>query len=629
LSNLMRILLIGLNYLPESTSIGPYTADLAEYMQARGHRVRVVTGFPMAPQWRVWDGYRGRLFQRETINGVPVLRTWLYVPQHPRSALQRILFDISFALTAFVGGIFSGACDLVVVISPPLQLGLSGWLLGRLKHAPCFIHLQDLVPDAAIATGMLRENSVGALLARQIEKFVYAHARGVGVICDGFARNLIAKGVPPDKIAILPDYVDLDWMQPHARENGFRQQHAISPNQFVVLYSGSVALKQGLNTFVEAAAELRERSDILFLLIGEGPYLSELRARAKALALPNLRCLPLQPRAQLPQQLSAADALVITQKRTITDVVFPGKLLYYMAAARPILAAVSENSETGRFIRAQQVGVVIPPEDPRGLAQAIIELREQGSRGMGENGRRVAETQFDRRVVLRRFAEHLESLQKPIVINDAAIPDAPVTRRFTYRVVKRFVDVLGAGLGLVILSPLFVLIAALVKLTSAGPIFYNWDVLGRGAKPFRGYKFRTMAANADALKPQLRAYNQMRGPVFKMEHDPRVTPFGRVLRQYSLDELPQLWSVLRGDMSLVGPRPAGREEWLGYKLWQQRKLSVTPGITCLWQVNGRNRINDFDEWVKLDLEYIDHWSLWLDFKILLRTIAVVLAGTGK
>jgi len=137
-----------------------------------------------------------------------------------------------------------------------------------------------------------------------------------------------------------------------------------------------------------------------------------------------------------------------------------------------------------------------------------------------------------------------------------------------------------------------------------------------------------MAANADETKPQLATLNEMRGPVFKMGNDPRITRLGRFLRKYSIDELPQLWSVLKGDMSLVGPRPAGPHEWEKYEPWQRRKLSVTPGITCLWQVSGRNKINDFNEWVKLDLEYIDNWSLWLDLKILLRTVVVVLRGTG-
>jgi lipopolysaccharide/colanic/teichoic acid biosynthesis glycosyltransferase len=208
------------------------------------------------------------------------------------------------------------------------------------------------------------------------------------------------------------------------------------------------------------------------------------------------------------------------------------------------------------------------------------------------------------------------------------VREDPLVGCFRYQVVKRGLDILGSGIGLIILSPLFLLVGILVKLTSSGPVFYAWDVVGRCGRPFRGYKFRTMIANADELKAQLDTKNEMNGPVFKIKKDPRVTPFGRILRTFSIDELPQLWSVLKGDMSLVGPRPAGALEWENYEPWQRRKLSITPGMTCLWQVNGRNMINDFDEWVKLDLEYIDNWSLWLDFKILYRTVLVVLMGTG-
>lgn len=209
-----------------------------------------------------------------------------------------------------------------------------------------------------------------------------------------------------------------------------------------------------------------------------------------------------------------------------------------------------------------------------------------------------------------------------------SVPVSLIVTRFSYRFVKRTFDLLLAALSLLILGPVFLFIAILIKLSSPGPIFYAWDVIGRGGRPFRGYKLRTMAANADETKPQLATLNEMRGPVFKMGNDPRITRLGRFLRKYSIDELPQLWSVLKGDMSLVGPRPAGPHEWEKYEPWQRRKLSVTPGITCLWQVSGRNKINDFNEWVKLDLEYIDNWSLWLDLKILLRTVVVVLRGTG-
>lgn len=408
----MRFLILGLNYLPESTSIGPYTADLAGYLRELGHDVQVITGFPMAPQWKVWEGYTGKRFMREVIHGVPVLRTYLYVPARPGRALNRILFDTSFAVSALLGGLTTGRCDLVVVVSPPLQAGLSGWLLGLLGGAGLFLHIQDLMPDMAVAAGMLAEKSVPFRIARALERFVYRRARGIGVICDGFARNLLAKGVPANKIALLPDYVDVEFVRPLARDNAFRIEHGIKPDDFLVMYSGSIALKQGLHTFVDAAAEFQAEEGVAFYLVGEGPYLRELNARAAEPGRAGIRFLPLQPREGLPLQLSAANALVITQRRGITDMVFPGKLLYYMASGRPIVAAVSADSETGRFVASEEVGLAVPPEEPGALARAIRFLRDnpEEAERLGRNGRRVAEERFDRRIVLKQLAEHLEGL---------------------------------------------------------------------------------------------------------------------------------------------------------------------------------------------------------------------------
>ena len=194
--------------------------------------------------------------------------------------------------------------------------------------------------------------------------------------------------------------------------------------------------------------------------------------------------------------------------------------------------------------------------------------------------------------------------------------------------IKRVIDVVISLVLLIFLLPLFVVITIFVKITSRGPVFYKWRVLGKDAKPFIGYKFRTMIESADNLKEKLRHLNEMKGPVFKIKNDPRITKLGKFLRKYSLDELPQLWSVLKGDMSLVGPRPPSAEEYADFENWQKRKLSATPGITCLWQVSGRNEINNFSEWVKLDLYYIDHWSLGLDIKILLKTLFAVVSAKG-
>jgi exopolysaccharide biosynthesis polyprenyl glycosylphosphotransferase len=195
---------------------------------------------------------------------------------------------------------------------------------------------------------------------------------------------------------------------------------------------------------------------------------------------------------------------------------------------------------------------------------------------------------------------------------------------------KRLIDIVVSAILLLLLAPLFLAVAVGIKLTTPHlPVFYPWRVIGLKGRPFTGFKFSTMQADAEARREELQARNEMRGPVFKVKDDPRVTRFGYFLRKYSINELPQLWSVLKGDMSLVGPRPAFRHELDRYQLWHKRKLCVKPGMTCLWQVSGRNRINDFDDWVKLDLEYIDNWSLWLDARILARTVWAVVSGSGS
>ena len=215
------------------------------------------------------------------------------------------------------------------------------------------------------------------------------------------------------------------------------------------------------------------------------------------------------------------------------------------------------------------------------------------------------------------------SLRHPMLVFSS------VPQRSSYLFFKRAMDIFLSATLLILLSPLFLLLAVLIKLTSPdGPAFYCWHVLGVNKKPFVGYKFRTMVPDAHQLRPLFLANNVMSGPVFKLRNDPRVTPLGRFLRKYSLDELPQLYSVLKGDMSLVGPRPPFQDEADRYEFWQRRKLCIKPGITCLWQINGRSEIHSFDEWARLDLDYIQNASLWLDCKILFKTIPAVLRGRG-
>lgn len=193
--------------------------------------------------------------------------------------------------------------------------------------------------------------------------------------------------------------------------------------------------------------------------------------------------------------------------------------------------------------------------------------------------------------------------------------------------IKRVLDVTLVLLALPLWGTLALIIALLIKLTSRGPVIYAQTRIGRNGHPFEFLKFRTMVVNADELKAQLMAQNEGSGPMFKMKHDPRVTPIGRVLRKYSMDEIPNLWNVLRGEMSLVGPRPAIPEEVFQYEPWHRRRLEVTPGVTGLWQATGRSDTS-FEEYVRLDIYYAEHWSVWLDLRILLATIPSVLTGRG-
>lgn len=215
----------------------------------------------------------------------------------------------------------------------------------------------------------------------------------------------------------------------------------------------------------------------------------------------------------------------------------------------------------------------------------------------------------------------LDRLYQTPLLTFSAAPDDEIRL-----LAKRLLDVVVAAVALVLLAPLMLLIAILIRLTSPGPVIFRQVRCGLNGRRFTLYKFRSMCENAEELKPMLAHLNEKK-TAFKIANDPRVTPLGRILRKFSIDEWPQLWNVLRGDMSLVGPRPPVPEEVERYEWWQRRRLRMRPGLTCLWALEGRDGL-DFDTWIRKDLDYLDHWSLGLDVKILLRTIPSVLLGKG-
>jgi exopolysaccharide biosynthesis polyprenyl glycosylphosphotransferase len=193
--------------------------------------------------------------------------------------------------------------------------------------------------------------------------------------------------------------------------------------------------------------------------------------------------------------------------------------------------------------------------------------------------------------------------------------------------IKRSFDIIFSIINLIFLMPAMIIISLIIKFTSPGPILFVQNRCGLNGRIFKMYKFRTMVKDAEELKHSLSSKNEIDGPVFKMKSDPRITKIGKFLRRTSMDELPQFINVLKGEMSIIGPRPPLPQEVKKYKAWQRRRLSMRPGLTCLWQVSGRNNIS-FEQWMKLDLKYIDDWDLVMDFKILVKTIPAVILGNG-
>ena len=206
---------------------------------------------------------------------------------------------------------------------------------------------------------------------------------------------------------------------------------------------------------------------------------------------------------------------------------------------------------------------------------------------------------------------------------DLAPPPSYVAGMMT----KRAFDICISAGALLVLSPVLLTVAAAVKLTSEGPVFFAQERVGKNGRTFRMLKFRSMVVNAEELRAKLEAQNEMDGPVFKIKRDPRITSVGHFIRKTSLDEFPQFINVLRGEMSVVGPRPPLPSEVAQYERWQRKRLSVKPGITCIWQISGRNDVT-FEQWVKMDIDYIERWSVWLDLKIFFKTIPAVLLRRG-
>ncbi len=410
----MRILILGINYFPERTSVAPFTTGLGEHLASEGHAVQMVTAFPYYPEWKIWEEYRGRITQKEERRGVEIRRVRHYIPGRASSLVERLLHDFSFTAAALIAGLGASACDVVYCSCPPPALALAAYILSRIKNVPYVIKLTDLASDAALATGILRE---GFLLrsARALEKMAYGRAEAIVCLCESFREKLMQIGIPADRLHVIPDWGDTESIHPGPSDGTFRAAHRIGREKFVVIHTGNMGKKQTLHNMVEAAALTRNDSSLLWVIVGEGEERAAVAREITARKLDNLLLLPLQPVESLCQVYAAADLLLLNQKAAVKDSVIPCKLLTYMASGQPVLAAANSNSVASRLVREARCGTVVESENPTALVEGVRVLRANPTlrAEMGVNGRVYAERNFSKARVLDLYDQFFESLLEP------------------------------------------------------------------------------------------------------------------------------------------------------------------------------------------------------------------------
>jgi colanic acid biosynthesis glycosyl transferase WcaI len=403
----MRILILGINYWPEETGIGAFTTYRAEYLVSRGHDVTVCTTFPYYPEWRVPANYAGRFASSELRNGVRILRSYAYIPSSVTS-VKRVLHEASFVASSFARAVFYARPDVLLVVSPPLGLALNAVILSRVWGIPYVFDVEDLQPDAAAELGMLPKPILTAMY--RVEQFAYRNARLVSTLTKGMQTRIIEKGIPENKTALFEPRSD-NSLATISQEEGlaFRRKFSL-PDQFLVSHSGNMGVKQGLGVILDAAALNQEDQSTVFLIVGDGAVRRKIQQRARELELANMRFLPLLDSGEFRGFLKASDICLVTQQKTVSDMVFPSKTVTYLAAGRPVVASVNPNSEIAKTIVESEAGLVVEPENPQALLSAIRTMRDNNLNEYGIKAQDYAARRWSSERVLGFFEAKLLEL---------------------------------------------------------------------------------------------------------------------------------------------------------------------------------------------------------------------------
>lgn len=406
----MKILLLTHYYPPEVGAPQARLSELARHLARRGHRVAVLAPLPHYPTGVIPEAYRGAWLRRETLDGVPVVRTWAYAVPN-RGVAKRLLDHLSFMLSALYGAPLAGRPDVLVVETPPLFLGLTALALSVAWRVPYVMNVADPWLASAVEMGVLR-NRLAIALGRALEKLLYATATRITTVTRGMYDGFLREGVPKAKLALVTNGVDTSFFRPDAPGGEALCRQLELDGRFVVLYAGTHGLTQGLETVIAAARQLADDGRTLFLFVGEGAEKERLQKLASG--LPNVRFLPNQQKSAMPALLAAADACVVPLRDLpLFRGALPSKLFEAMAAGRPLITAVA--GEAAALTWRARAGLCVAPERPEALAAAVARLRDEPTlcRALGANGRAYVSAYYARERIAERYEAVLRAAVGP------------------------------------------------------------------------------------------------------------------------------------------------------------------------------------------------------------------------
>jgi colanic acid biosynthesis glycosyl transferase WcaI len=404
----LKILVYGINYAPESIGIGKYTTEMCEWFAGKGHEVEVITAMPSYPFWKIMPGYRGRWWHTENKNQVKIRRCPLYVPSKV-TGKTRIVHELSFALSSSFYWFISlfKKFDVIICIAPPLQTGIFGLTYKMFHRTLLIYHIQDLQLDAAKQLGLIKNNSLLAMIS-SVEKFILKRSDFISTISEGMRRNILAKGVPPESIISLNNWIDTEFMSPQPIDPQMRQMFGVDSSKKLVLYSGNIGEKQGLEIIITVAEKLSD-TNIVFVIIGDGAFKRTLQERVSLKKLDHhIKFFPLQPYESLNKILNMADLHLVLQKKAAADLVMPSKLTAILSVGGFAIVTTEKGTSLYDIIYDNKLAVIVEPEDATKLTAAIVEAVNADSTKYRSNARSYAIANLEKQTILTVFQAFLE-----------------------------------------------------------------------------------------------------------------------------------------------------------------------------------------------------------------------------